>query len=73
MVEVADVAAEENPEGQRLSDDSAFTARNNTEDISLVRAQGLDVNNDNDPAPENIPVDDGMPALIPMAVNSGQT
>ena len=36
-------------------DPSVLHAGNRAEDIALVRAQGLMVDDDNDPAPENIP------------------
>jgi len=39
-------------------DPEVFRAGNNAEDIALVRAQGLNVDDDNDPAPENIPTAD---------------
>ena len=51
-------------------DRGVFQARNNAEDIANVRAQGLDVDNNNDPAPENIPDASTVP---PIAVNPGQT
>eukprot|EP00559_Dactyliosolen_fragilissimus_P002711 CAMPEP_0184872744 /NCGR_PEP_ID=MMETSP0580-20130426/41459_1 /TAXON_ID=1118495 /ORGANISM="Dactyliosolen fragilissimus" /LENGTH=665 /DNA_ID=CAMNT_0027375583 /DNA_START=1012 /DNA_END=3007 /DNA_ORIENTATION=+ len=37
-------------------DDNVFRAGGHAEDIALVRAQGLDVDDDNLPAPENIPI-----------------
>ena len=64
---------EENPERRMMIDDSVFTAMNNAEDVFLVRAQGLDVDDDNDPAPDNIPNNDGIPTLIPATVSPGQT
>jgi hypothetical protein len=36
-------------------DPEIFDARNNAEDIARVRAEGFEVDDDNDPAPENIP------------------
>ncbi|KAL7502075.1 hypothetical protein ACHAXN_000162, partial [Cyclotella atomus] len=36
-------------------DESVFAATNTAEDIALVWGQGLDVDDDNEPAPENIP------------------
>ena len=47
-----------------------FQARNNAEDIANVRAQGLDVDDDNDPAPENIPEASAPPPIAPYP---GQT
>ena len=35
-----------------------FQARNRAEDIALVRGQGFEVDDDNDPAPENVPAVD---------------
>ena len=37
-------------------DESVFGAGNRAEDIALVRNQGLAVDDDNDPAPENVPL-----------------
>lgn len=37
-------------------DESVFDSTNTAEDIALVLAQGLDVDDDNAPAPENIPI-----------------
>ena len=45
---------QETNEGAPIAD-SIFHSQNTSEDISLVRAQGLMVDDDNDPAPENIP------------------
>ena len=38
-----------------ISTSLVFHAQNRSEDISLVRSQGLMVDDDNDPAPENVP------------------
>lgn len=38
-----------------LSTSLVFHAQNRSEDIALVRSQGLMVDDDNDPAPENVP------------------
>ncbi len=35
--------------------DEIFRAGNRAEDIALVRGQGFEVDDDNDPAPENVP------------------
>ncbi len=35
--------------------DFVFNARNRAEDIALVRAMGFEVDDDNGPAPQNIP------------------
>ena len=45
---------EEEGELEELDND-VFRCGNNTEDIANVRAMGLDVDDDNEPAPENIP------------------
>ena len=50
-------------EGQEI-DDQVLRARNCPEDISTVRAQGLEVDDDNKPAPENIPCAD-EPTILP--------
>ena len=39
--------------------DFVFNAQNWAEDIALIRAMGFKVNDDNEPAPENIPANDG--------------
>ena len=41
-------------------DEVVFRAGGHAEDIALVRAQGLDIDDDNLPAPENIPVDNNV-------------
>ena len=38
--------------------DFVFNAQNWAEDIALVRAMGFEVDNNNEPAPENIPAPD---------------
>ena len=38
--------------------DFVFNAQNRAEDIALVRAMGFEVDDDNEPAPENVPVND---------------
>ena len=35
--------------------DEIFFAQNRAEDIACVRAEGFEVDDDNDPAPENVP------------------
>lgn len=51
-----------------------FCMGNNAEDIATVRALGLDVDDDNNPAPENIPDPSGQaPGLQRGKVNPGQT
>eukprot|EP00956_Cyclotella_meneghiniana_P035815 scaffold118478_cov62-Cyclotella_meneghiniana.AAC.8 len=45
-------------EPRNIIDSEVLRAGNNAEDIALVRAQGHDVDDDNEPAPENIPTDD---------------
>lgn len=40
-------------------DDAIFNLRGTAEDIAMVRNQGFDVDDDNEPVPENIPADDG--------------
>ncbi len=41
-----------------------FQARNRAEDIALVRGQGFEVDDDNDPAPENVPAVDEAPPVV---------
>jgi hypothetical protein len=40
-------------------DDAIFNLRGTAEDIAMVRNQGFDVDDDNEPVPENVPTDDG--------------
>ena len=42
-------------DGPAEINNSVYNARNTTEDIMTVRGMGLDVDNDNDPAPQNVP------------------
>ena len=42
-------------ENEQVLDEHIFNARNNAEDIALVLNQGLNVDCDNEPAPENVP------------------
>ena len=42
-------------ENEQVLDEQIFNAGNNAEDIALVLNQGLNVDCDNEPAPENIP------------------
>jgi len=53
-VERAIAAAEVVVENEGI-DPEVFDARNNAEDIARVRAEGFEVDDDNDPAPENVP------------------
>jgi hypothetical protein len=46
------------PKRDELIGDSIFFAQNRAEDIARVRAEGFEVDDDNEPAPENIPVAD---------------
>ena len=43
--------------------DRVFHSGNNSEDIAHIRSLGLDVDDDNEPAPENIPDEDPLPEL----------
>lgn len=62
----AAVAATEEPDEEEEIDQSVFFAANTTEDIALVQNQGLNVDDDNAPAPENIPT-----ANAPAQANDG--
>ena len=44
--------------------DEIFRAGNRAEDIALVRGQGFEVDDDNDPAPENVPAVDEAPPVV---------
>ena len=58
----SDVAIEQNDGvGEEISE-IVFRAGNRTEDIQMVRAQGLDVDDDNEPSLENIPTNNTTPA-----------
>ena len=59
MAQVATIP-EASEEGGEEIEAAVFHAKNCAEDIALVRNQGLMVDDNNDPAPENIPV----PGLI---------
>ena len=50
-----------------IIDDDIYFAQNRAEDIARVRNEGFEVDDDNDPAPENIPA----PAEAPPVVNEG--
>ena len=52
---------------QTIGDD-IFFAQNCAEDIAHVRAEGFEVDDDNDPAPENVP---GLFDVPPVVVDSG--
>jgi hypothetical protein len=49
-----------------------FFARKNAKDIARVRAEGFEVNDDNDPAPENVPQGDAPP-FMDAGLYEGQT
>ena len=57
-------------EGREI-DDSVFFANRTAEDILNIRNQGLDVDNDNEPAPENIPAP-GAPSTADNGLYKGQ-
>ena len=68
----ADAAAPVTPNEQNESiADFIFNAQNRAEDIALVRAMGFEVDDDNEPAPENIPAPDA-PLLEGGALREGQ-
>ena len=55
-------------------DDDVFFARNNSEDIARIRAEGFEVDDDNDPALENVPqLWDNAPLLTDAGLYEGQT
>ena len=54
-------------------DDDVFFARNNSEDIARVRAEGFEVDDDNDPAPENVPQLFDNPTVTDAGLYKGQT
>ena len=52
--------------------DFIFNAQNRAEDIALVRAMGFEVDDDNEPAPENIPVADAPLFRLGGGLHEGQ-
>ncbi len=52
-------AAGEEPAHESI-DESIFHSGNCAKDIALVYAQGLEVDDDNEPAPENVPEETGV-------------
>ena len=42
---------------------NVFGATNRSEDIAMLRGMGLDVDDDNEPSPENVPVDPSLPTV----------
>lgn len=67
-VEAADNAANNDEDERTPIDTAVFAAGNVAEDIAFVRGQGLEVDDDNEPAPENIPTAD---APAPVDANAG--
>ena len=54
--------------------DDIYFAQNRAEDIARVRNEGFEVDDDNDPAPENIPDPaEGPPVVIEAGLYEGQT
>ena len=53
-------------------DPEVFTASNCAEDIALLRNQGYDVDDDNEPAPENVPDATALPPLDNAGLFEGQ-
>ena len=49
-----------NEQGEDIAD-FVFNAQNRAEDIALVRNMGFKVDDDNEPAPENVPAGDAPP------------
>jgi hypothetical protein len=52
--------------------DFVFNAQNRAEDIALVRAMGFEVNDDNEPAPENIPLNGAPLFRLGEGLHKGQ-
>ena len=53
--------------------DGIFFAQNRAEDIACVRAEGFEVNDDNDPAPENVPGFFDVPPVVDGGLFEGQS
>ena len=58
--EVAAAAVYIDEQGEEIAD-VFFNAQNQAEDIALVRNMGFEVNNDKEPAPENVPAGNAPP------------
>jgi hypothetical protein len=58
---------------QTIIGDEIFFAQNRAEDIARVRAEGFEVDDDNDPAPENIPGLFAVPAVVDDGLFEGQS
>ena len=58
---------------QTIIGDEIFFAQNRAEDIARVRAEGFEVDDDNDPAPENIPGLFDVPAVVDGGLFEGQS
>ena len=59
---------------QTIIGDKIFFAQNRAEDIACVRAEGFEVDDDNDPAPENVPgLFDVPPAVVDGDLFEGQS
>ena len=53
--------------------DNIFFAQNHVEDITRVRAEGFEVDDDNDPAPENVPGLFDVPPVVNGGLFEGQS
>ena len=53
--------------------DEIFFAQNRAEDIARVRAEGFEVDDDNDPAPENVPGFFDVPPVVDGGLFEGQS
>ena len=53
--------------------DEIFVTQNRAEDIAHVRAEGFEVNDDNDPAPENVPGFFDVPPVVDGGLFEGQS
>jgi hypothetical protein len=60
-----------NEQGEEIVD-WVFQAQNWAEDIALIRAMGFEVDDDNEPAPENIPPPDMPLFMIGGDLHEGQ-
>ena len=57
-----------------IIDDDVYFAQNRAEDIARVRNEGFEVDDDNDPAPKNIPAPaEELPVVIDGGLYEGQT
>ena len=71
--DLAPTIAEEEPETGLIETPTTIPGGNVNDDIVRIRMQGLEVDDDNDPAPENIPTATNIPSDSPFTGWTGST